>query len=169
MKMKLCMLIMVLAGTALARNEIGFVERFALAEDRAKALEELIPGTPQYYFYHCLHYQHTKQRKPYDEMMAAWIKRHKITGEVIMMQNRQALIDYGQKPNESIEHIVRRLGLKFDHRRRSEVPPSLAGGLKMLGDALRRKVLSQRDVGNISVLLDVIERPGVERVVEGSQ
>ena len=42
-------------------DTIGFVETFALAEDRAKALEQLIPGTEDYYFYHALHYQNTGQ------------------------------------------------------------------------------------------------------------
>ncbi|MEI7956767.1 MAG: hypothetical protein WCJ66_16505, partial [Verrucomicrobiota bacterium] len=42
---------------ARAENEIGFIERFALAADREKALGELVPGSEDYYFYHCLHYQ----------------------------------------------------------------------------------------------------------------
>ena len=35
-------------------REIGFVEDFALAADREKALSSLIPGTADYYYYHCL-------------------------------------------------------------------------------------------------------------------
>ena len=38
---------------------IGFEEEFALAVDRERALEQLIPGTADYYYYHCLHAQHT--------------------------------------------------------------------------------------------------------------
>ena len=33
-------------------GEIGFVEEFALARDRAEALKKLIPGTENYYYYH---------------------------------------------------------------------------------------------------------------------
>ncbi|MEI6177273.1 MAG: hypothetical protein WCS43_10300, partial [Verrucomicrobiota bacterium] len=40
-----------------AENEVGFIERFALATDREKALGELVPGSEDYYFFHCLHYQ----------------------------------------------------------------------------------------------------------------
>ena len=33
-------------------QEIGFSERFALAENRVAALKELIPGTDTYFYYH---------------------------------------------------------------------------------------------------------------------
>ena len=35
-----------------AENEVGFIERFALAQDREKVLTELVPGTEDYYFFH---------------------------------------------------------------------------------------------------------------------
>ncbi len=41
------------------RADGDLLEQFALAEDRAEVLKELIPGTEEYYFYHCLHYQNT--------------------------------------------------------------------------------------------------------------
>ena len=40
---------------------IGLMERFALAEDRTAVLAELIPGSEDYYFFHCLHYQTSGQ------------------------------------------------------------------------------------------------------------
>ena len=64
-----------MACVATAQDEIGFVEKFALAEDRAKALEQLIPGTEEYYFYHALHYQNTKQAEPLAELLENWRKR----------------------------------------------------------------------------------------------
>ena len=62
--MKLRSLILpLLAFTVAARaeNEVGFIERFALAADREKALAELVPGTEDYYFFYSLHYQNSKQ------------------------------------------------------------------------------------------------------------
>src|SRR5262245_57153602 len=35
--------------------DVGYAEDFALAKDRAAALGQLIPGTEDYYYYHCLH------------------------------------------------------------------------------------------------------------------
>ena len=40
---------------------ISWMEKFALADDREQMLSELIPGSDDYYFYHCLHYQTTGQ------------------------------------------------------------------------------------------------------------
>ena len=51
-----------LAAPAAGQGEIGYVEDFALAADRTKALEQLVPGSDAYYYYHCLHYQNTGQR-----------------------------------------------------------------------------------------------------------
>jgi hypothetical protein len=39
------------ATVFLPAREIGFVEKFSLAEDRSKALEELVAGTQEYYYY----------------------------------------------------------------------------------------------------------------------
>src|SRR6218665_3957386 len=44
-----------------ADNEIGFIEKFALAQDREAVLSQLLPGSEDFYFFHALHYQNTKQ------------------------------------------------------------------------------------------------------------
>ena len=43
------------ATVILPAREIGFVEKFSLAEDRSKALDELVAGTQEYYYYSALH------------------------------------------------------------------------------------------------------------------
>ena len=101
----------------LAANEIGFVEDFSLADDRASALKQLIPGTEHYYFYHCLHYQHTGDTANYDKMLKAWIKRRKYTTGVKELINRQALIDYEKNPDACLRHIIDELDLHFNHAR----------------------------------------------------
>ena len=40
-------------------GQIGFEEDFAFAKDRTAVLQQLIPGTEDYYFYTCLHLQNT--------------------------------------------------------------------------------------------------------------
>ena len=44
-------------------GEIDFVEDFSLAQDRSGPLKQLIPGTEDYYYYHCLHALNTEDRK----------------------------------------------------------------------------------------------------------
>jgi hypothetical protein len=108
--------------SAFAANEIGYIETFSLAEDRAKALEQLIPGTDDYYFYHCLHYQNTADAANYQKFLALWIKRHNgnTPNGARELINRQALIDHDQKPGESLDYIRRQLNLQFNHARRIE-------------------------------------------------
>ena len=43
--MKTLAFALLLPFAAFAENEIGFIERFALAADREKALGELVPGS----------------------------------------------------------------------------------------------------------------------------
>ena len=53
-------LILVASTTITAQGTpIGFAEDWALATDRAKVLEQLIPGTRDYYYYSCRHQQDT--------------------------------------------------------------------------------------------------------------
>ena len=54
----------VLAFAPLVRgdNEIGFIEKFALAPDREAVLGQLIPGSEEFYFFSALHFQNTKQK-----------------------------------------------------------------------------------------------------------
>ena len=56
-------------------NEVGFLESFALASDREAALEQLVPGTRDYYFYRCLHLQNSGRLDEVDEVLKSWIKR----------------------------------------------------------------------------------------------
>ncbi len=115
-KLSMWILWVAVAGVVNA-NEIGFVESFSLADDRAVALQQLVPGTDDYYFYHALHYQATGQRKQYDEMMANWIKRRDTITPVKELMTRQALLDFSNDPKASTEYFRRELGLQFNHSR----------------------------------------------------
>ena len=130
------------AGGAAAK-EIGFVEDFALADDRDAALKQLIPGTEQFYYYHCLHYQNRGELGDVDKMLKAWIKRYKHTALVREIQNRQALLRYEQDPAGSLELIRQRLGLHFNHQReRLDAKPQHP--TKLNQDVISRRTLTAR-------------------------
>ena len=93
------------------------LESFALARDRAKALEQLIPGTEDYYFHACLHHEQTGNFKEVDALVAQWIKRHGETTLVNEIRHRIALIRYEADPKKSLEHLRYHLGLEFNHER----------------------------------------------------
>ena len=103
--------------------EVGYTEDFALAKDRAEALKQLIPGTEDYYYFHCLHYQSTQQYGKVLETLDAWKARidpHKQRNwppRVWEIMNRQALLDYDKTPQDTVAYLRERLNLHFNHAR----------------------------------------------------
>ncbi|HYW79826.1 MAG TPA: hypothetical protein VE890_09635, partial [Thermoguttaceae bacterium] len=103
-----------LAGAPLA-GEIDYIEDFSLAEDRSVPLEQLIPGTEDYFYYHALHRQNLGQFDQVDALLVPWIKAHKYTPRVREILNRQALLKYEQDPQASLEYLREQLGIQFNH------------------------------------------------------
>mgnify|MGYP003346648346 FL=1 len=65
--------IVLLVGGGVSAGEIGFVEEFALAPDRAVPLKQLVQGTEDYYYYHCLHFQNTQQYEKVTQFLTDWV------------------------------------------------------------------------------------------------
>ena len=107
----------VLLATAARADEIGYIEQFSLAKDRGLALEQLIPGTEDYYYYHALHHQNNEQFDKVDDLLKTWIARYKYTPRVREILNRQALLTYANNPQKSLEYIRQQLGVQFTHQR----------------------------------------------------
>ncbi len=110
-------LLAMMVGLTTAANEIGFDETFALADDRSKTLNQLIPGTEDYYYYHCLHYQHTRDFNEVKKLLEQWIKRYNYSQKVQEIRNRQALLEYSHKPEETLKHIKKVMSLQFNHQK----------------------------------------------------
>ena len=139
--------VLFVSAACFGAGEIGFEEDFALATDRTVPLKQLIPGTEDYYFYHCLHYQNTGRLDEVDKMLVSWIRRYKRTARVVEIENRQALLKYGQDPVGSLAYLRRTLGLQFNHRkevlgRKPNLPTRLDQG-KISRATLTRRALSR--------------------------
>ncbi len=104
-------------GLVARAGDIGFIEKFALAKDRKEVLKLLIPGTRDFYYYHALDAQLRGDGAEVRRVVALWIKRHGRTARVREIQDRQALLDYGNNPAATIEHLKRELDLGFNHSR----------------------------------------------------
>src|SRR6188474_3512197 len=115
--MKTRFLLPLLAAAFVARgdNEIGFVEKFALAADREKVLTELVPGTEDYYFYHSLHYQNSKQAAKLTAILDQWRKRFPNSNRRKVIENREALLAYDADPQRTIAFLKDRLKPQFNH------------------------------------------------------
>ncbi|MBT7298927.1 MAG: hypothetical protein HN849_05430, partial [Victivallales bacterium] len=120
--------LLVSSAVLAAPVEVGFVEDFALAPDRTVPLKELIPGTQEYYYYHCLHYQNTGALDQAEDMLQRWVKKgadgvrieEMLHGSEKLeeMLTRQALLRYPDDPKRALSRIRRELQLTFGHARR---------------------------------------------------
>ena len=169
-------------------QEIGFVEEFALAGDRTVPLAKLIPGTQDYYYYHCLHLQNEQQFDKAEEMLAAWQKRHKGGNLQREIQYRQALLTYDRDPQKTLGFLERELGLGFGHQRDrlnktprvpSVLNPELLGRDRLMADAFRKSnlggfedsalhwLMSERlDADRRRALLSRLQRPDYDNLVK---
>ncbi|HUG89277.1 MAG TPA: hypothetical protein VML55_00485, partial [Planctomycetaceae bacterium] len=135
-------------------GEIGFLEEFALSPDRSVPLRQLIPGTEDYYYYHCLHAQHTERFEKADELAQAWIKRHGYTPRVYEILNRQALLTWEKNPQKSLAYLRERLNLQFNHQRQLlDAKPNLPTALDQ--KLISREALVQRAFGSYENLQGV--------------
>ncbi|MFC1705899.1 hypothetical protein ACFL59_03640 [Planctomycetota bacterium] len=170
-------------------GEIGFEETYALADDRAKALEQLIPGTKDYYYYHCLHRQNTGDLDGVPELVKTWVGRHGRSVRVDEILNRQALLTYDRAPQASLKRIRQQLGVHFNHQRvvaerATQYPTSLDpkviarkrltqeargrySNLRGFRDsALRWLVTEKLDMQELRDLLNRLDRPDHPKLVE---
>lgn len=103
-------------STLMAQQDIGFIEDFALAEDRTAALKQLIPGTEDYYYYHALHFQNERQVKELDRILGEWTKHFQHSAPRKQIENRESLIRYSSDPKATLAYLKRELGLQFNHQ-----------------------------------------------------
>ena len=118
--LRLWMLVLVTLScyaTTCRAGEIGFPEQFALAKDRAAVLKQLIPGTEDYYYYHCLHYQNLQQYAEVEKLLPTWVQRHGETGRYRQIVHRQHLLTYSANKQKSLDYLKHHLGLTFAHER----------------------------------------------------
>ncbi|MEM1070780.1 MAG: hypothetical protein AAGI63_17885, partial [Planctomycetota bacterium] len=127
------------------------MEDFALAKDRQAKLAELIPGTDDYYFYHCLHFQSIGELERSETMLRDWLadRNGRETSVIVAMTDRQRLLTYSQSPQRTIDHLVRRLGIKLDHtapatKNQRRFPSQFDPGLLQL-DRLVKEALQRND------------------------
>ena len=129
-------------------QEIPFWEEFALSKDRAKTLEQLVPGSEDYFYFHCLHHQNQHQLDQVDSLLKRWVKRHGVTGLVQQIQHRQELLVYSDDPKRTLKYLTQELGLHFNHQRalprgEKDLPetldPALIDPAKLVAAQLRNR------------------------------
>ncbi|HEX5053366.1 MAG TPA: hypothetical protein VFZ65_16435, partial [Planctomycetota bacterium] len=125
---------------------IGFEETYALAGDRSQVVSGLIPGTDDWYYYHCRERLDARDFETVRKVLPTWIQRHGRNQRVIEIENREALLSYGDNSERTFTFLRQRLGLTFDHQRTvpgasSDLPSTLDPGL-LSPIALTRQALA---------------------------
>ncbi|MCA9147917.1 MAG: hypothetical protein KDA92_01395 [Planctomycetales bacterium] len=159
-KVFLCHLGLIMAITAattgLSRTAragvVGFLEEFALAPNREVPLQGLVPGTEDYYYYHCLHFLNVEQFDRIDPMLNQWIQRHQVTPRVQEIRHRQALLLYSRSPQNTLSYLTNHLGLRFNHQReaadRAAVLPTTLDPQLISRERLRQQAASNQPTLN---------------------
>lgn len=110
--------------------DVGYIEDFSLARDRAEALKQLIPGTEEYYYYHALHLLNTEQFDKLAALTGPWHTRLGQTPRLTEIQTRQALLTFDKDPKRSLDYLRARLGVYFNHQKETVgVAPNLPTAL----------------------------------------
>ena len=153
--------VLILPALSWAENEIGFIEKFALAADREKALGELVPGSEDYYFFHALHYQNTRNEAKLADILAQWEKRtpaENARRRIIL--NREALLDYDTTPQATLAYLKERLGVQFNHQQeaRDKKPnlPTSLDAARIAAEVFQKDALTN-DGGLQSLSVEAVE------------
>ncbi|MEM6572241.1 MAG: hypothetical protein AAF957_27750, partial [Planctomycetota bacterium] len=99
-----------------AGTPVGFVETFALAEDRGAVLDQLVRGSEEHFFYSCLHLQQQGDLAAVDGLLKDWRKSGR-SGAYRQIETRQRLLQASNDPEATYRFLEKELGLKFKHRR----------------------------------------------------
>ncbi len=154
MKTKLLLPLLFLTSALLAaENEIGFVEKFALAPDREAVLAQLIPGSEDFYFYHALHFQNAGKADALKSIMDQWAKRYPQSERRRVIENRAALLGYERDPQATLQYLRDRLDLEFNHEqtvrdRQPDLPARLDQG-RIAREVFQAEALQADDLGGM--------------------
>jgi hypothetical protein len=98
-------------------QEIGFSERYVLADDRRVPLQELVPGSEEYYYWNALDLQNQGKLVDAEVLLAQFAERYPQSGRREVLLNRQRLLSYTRNRVGTLAYIKRVLGLQFDQQR----------------------------------------------------
>ena len=148
-----CVLLFPFAGRA--ENEIGFIEKFALAPDREAVLDQLLPGTEDFYFFHALHYQNTRQAAKLSAILDQWAKRFPDSARRKIIENRAALLSYDADPKTTLKFLRDRLNLEFNHQQQArdqkpDLPTKLDAALISRAAFQHAALENTQNLGNVN-------------------
>jgi hypothetical protein len=102
-------------GVNATGTTIGFIEKFALADDRTIAMQELIPGSHDYFYYHILHHQNSGQLPEAQGMLEQWSALQNLPPTYQKLLTRQRILSYASNPQGALDYLRQEMGLTLGH------------------------------------------------------
>ena len=96
---------------------IGFEETYALSPDRSQAVATLLPGSADWFYWHCRERLDARDFVTVRDVLPQWIQRHGRSERVVEIENRDALLSAGDDAERTFSLLRGRLSLQFDHQR----------------------------------------------------
>ena len=93
----------------------GFIEKFALADDRTKVLQDLIPGSHDHFYYHILHFQNSGQIAEAQAMLEQWSALQNQPPTYQKLLARQRILSYSSNPQGALDYLRQEMGLALGH------------------------------------------------------
>jgi hypothetical protein len=142
----------------LAAQDIGFSERYVLADDRRVPLQELVPGSEEHYYWNVLDLQNQRKLPEAEALLAQFTEKYPQSGRREMLFNRQRLLSYGRDGVGTRDYLKRVLGLRFDHQREvlpdEQQLPSRLPAERVTRAALIESALQDPGLGGFAVDLE---------------
>lgn len=100
----------------LKAEEVGWIEDFALATMRQPVLQQLVPGTEDHFYYHCLWLQQQGRLEESERQLNEWHKRFGRNERTQEIEHRQQLLSFPQQADRTWKYLEQMLGARFDHQ-----------------------------------------------------
>ncbi|MBL8755674.1 MAG: hypothetical protein JNK15_20430, partial [Planctomycetes bacterium] len=98
-----------------AQTPIGFEETYALSADRAKAVATLIPGSDDFYYWHCRERLDARDFATVRKVLPAWIQQHGRNTRVVEIEHREVLLSHDGDSDRAFAWLRDKLGVAFSH------------------------------------------------------
>lgn len=144
-------------------EEIGFIENFALAKDRAQILPQLIPDTEDYFYYHVLFYQSVGKVADAQAMLNSWVDKLGWSDLARRMEARQMMLTYSTNREQTIQYLIAQLNANLAHTppqrdRAASLSTKLDASLVDYAKVLKQAIEENRNLSGVedSAFPDVV-------------
>ncbi len=147
--------------------DLEILEALALSDDRAAALQQLLPGSEDHDYFACLHAQHRGALDEADTILEAWSGRHGSTERLERLRLRQLLYRLGKDPSDVADDVRDHFGVSHWHEPEAdEVDPTRP--TKLASDAFDGARLLAEAIDQSSDLSQVTD-DGIEELLRSDR